>query len=62
MIFPCRLLSGKNLYPLYRSLGGPRGPSRRVQKISPAPVFDLPTSQTVASRYTVYANPAHFVE
>ena len=32
---PASLLPGKTRYPLYRGLGGPRGPSGRVRKISP---------------------------
>ena len=39
-------------YPLYRRLGGPKGQSRRVRKISPPPGFDLRTAQPIASRYT----------
>ena len=46
---------GKTRYPLYRRLVGPQGRSGQVQKISPAPGFDLRTVQPVASRYTDYA-------
>jgi hypothetical protein len=52
---PTALLPGKNLYPLYRRLGGPHGRYGRVRKISPPPGFDLQTVQPVASRYTDYA-------
>ena len=46
---------GKTRYPLYRRLGGLRGPSGQVRKISPPPGFDARTVQPVASRYTDYA-------
>ena len=46
---------GKTRYPLYRRLGGPRGRSGQVRKISPPPGFDLRTFQPVTSRYTDYA-------
>jgi len=49
---------GKTRYPLYRRLGGPRGRSGRVRKISPPPGFDPRTVQPAASRYTDWANPA----
>jgi hypothetical protein len=51
----CSLPLGKTWYPLYRRLGGPRGQSGQVQKISPPPGFDPRTVQPVASRYTDYA-------
>ena len=37
---PAALPPGKTRYPLYRRLGGPRGRSERVQKISPPMGFD----------------------
>jgi hypothetical protein len=43
---------GKTRYPLYRRLGGPQGPSGRVQKISPPPEFDPRTVQLVVSPCT----------
>jgi hypothetical protein len=49
----------KTRYPLYRRLGGPKGLSGRVRKISPPPGFDPQTVQPVASRYTDWAIPAH---
>ena len=52
---------GKTRYPLYRRLGGPKGRSRQVRKISPPPGFDPRTVQPVASRYTDYATRPLFV-
>ena len=49
---PGRFTPGKTWYPLYRRLGGPRGQSGRVRKISPLPGFDPRTVQPVVSRYT----------
>jgi hypothetical protein len=50
---PGRLTPGKeNRYPLYRRLGGPKGRTGRVRKISPPPGFDAGTIQPVARRYT----------
>jgi hypothetical protein len=48
---------GKTQCPLYRGLGGPRGRSGQVWKISLPPLtgFDHRTVQPVASRYTDYA-------
>jgi hypothetical protein len=46
---------GKNRYPLYTGLGGPRGRSGQVRKILPTPGFDPRTVQPLASRYTDYA-------
>jgi hypothetical protein len=43
---------GKTLCPLYRRLGGPRGRSGQVRKISPPPGFNPQTVQFVVSRYT----------
>ena len=57
---PAALPPGKNGYPLYRRLGGPKGRSGQVRKISPLPAFDPRTVQPVASRYTVYAIPDPF--
>ena len=50
---PAILPPGKTRYPLYRRLGGPQGPSGRVQKISPLPGFDPRTAQPVASHYKI---------
>ena len=55
---PAALPPRKTRYPLYRSLGGPRGRSRQVRKTSPPPGFDPLTFQPVASRYNVWAIPA----
>jgi hypothetical protein len=52
------LLTGKTRYPLYRRLGGPKGLSRHVRKISPPPGFDPRTVKPVACRYTDWAIPA----
>jgi hypothetical protein len=49
---PAPLPPGKTRYPLYWRLGGPRGRSGEVRKISPTPGFDPQTVQPVASRYT----------
>jgi hypothetical protein len=56
---PAVLTPGKTRYPLYRRLGGPKGRSRRLRKISPPPGFDPRTVQPVASCYTDWATPAH---
>jgi len=37
---PAALPPGKTRYPLYRRLGGPKGRSRQVRKISPLTGFD----------------------
>ena len=58
---PAALLSGTTWFPLYRRLGGPQVRSGRVRKISPPPGFDPRTDQPVASRYTYWAIPAHFI-
>jgi hypothetical protein len=42
-------------------LDGPQGRSGRVRKISPPPGFDPRTTQPVASRYTDWAIPAHYI-
>jgi hypothetical protein len=53
---PGRILPpGKTWYLLYRWLGGPQGRSGQMWKISPPPVFDPRTVQSVASRYTDWA-------
>ena len=51
---PGRFTPGKTRYPLYKTLGGPKGRSGRVWKISPPPPpeFDPRTVQSVASRCT----------
>ena len=46
---------GKTWYSLHRRLGGTKGRSGQVRKISPPPGFDPRTVQHVASRYTDYA-------
>ena len=53
-------LPGETGYPLYRRLGGSRGRSGRVRKISPPPPpgFNPWTVQFVASRYTDETLPA----
>jgi hypothetical protein len=56
---PAALPQGKTRYPLCGRLDGAEGPSGRVRKISPPTEFDPRTVQSVASRYTDYANPAH---
>jgi hypothetical protein len=59
---PDRFTPGKQtLFLLYRRLGGPQGRSGLVRKISPSPGFDLRTVQPVASRYTDWAIPAHYI-
>ena len=49
---PDRFTPGKTRHPLYRRLGGPKGRSGMVRKISPPPGFDPQTVQPLASRYT----------
>ena len=56
---PAALPPGKTRYPLYKILGGPQGRSGRVRKMSTPPGFDPRAVQSVASRYTDYAIPAH---
>jgi hypothetical protein len=46
------LMQGKNRCPLYRRLGGPKGWSGQVRKISPPMGFDPRTVQPVVSHYT----------
>jgi hypothetical protein len=53
-----RRAPGKTWYPLYRSLDGPLGRSRRVRKISLPPECDPRTVQPVAIRYTDWTIPA----
>jgi hypothetical protein len=48
----------KTWYPLYRKLGGHRGWSGQVRKISLSPGFETQTVQLVASRYIDYGIPA----
>ena len=54
------LPSGESSIPIYRRLGGPQGRSgkvwRRENLLSPL-VIETRTVQTVASRYTDWANP-----
>ena len=60
---PGRFIPGKeSRYPLYTRLGVPQGRSGQVRKISLPPEFDPRTVQSVASRYTDYAIPAHTKE
>ena len=56
---PAALPPRKTGYPLYRRLGGSRGWSWQVRKISPLPGFDPRTVQPVASRYIDWAIAAH---
>ena len=57
---PAALPPGKETrYPLYRSLGGPQGPSERLRKISPPPGFDPRAVQPVANLYTDCVIAAH---
>ena len=56
---PATLTVGKTRYPLYGRLGGPHGRSELVRKIQSPLGFDPRTVQLVASRYIVYAIPAH---
>ena len=59
---PGRFTPGKETrYPLYSKLFGCQGWSVRVRKNSPSLRFDPWTVQSVPSRYTDYAIPAHFV-
>ena len=46
---------------IMREAGGPQWRSGRVRNISPAPEFDRRIVQLVASRYTDWAIPAHFI-
>ena len=50
---------GKTRYPLYRRLGGTQSRSEQVRKISNLPGFDPRAVQSIASRYTDWAIPAH---
>jgi hypothetical protein len=56
---PAALPPGETRYPLHIRLGGPRGRSGWVRKISPPPGFDPRTVQPVMSRNTDWAIPAH---
>ena len=50
---PGRFTPGKDTqYPLYRTLGGPQGRSRRLRTISPLSGFHPRTLEPVASCYT----------
>ena len=59
---PAALPSGKTRCLLWRWLGGAKGRSGRVRKISasPGPGFDPRTVQPVASRYIDWAIPARY--
>ena len=48
-------------YPLYGRLSGTHGRSGQVRKFSPSPGFYSRTAQPVASRYTDWVIPAHFL-
>jgi len=52
---------GKTGYQLSRRLGGPRGRSGQVRKISPLQGYDPRTVQPVASRYIDHAIPASYI-
>jgi len=56
---PAALPPGKTRFSLYRRLGGPQSWFGRVRKISPPPGCDPWTVQSLASRYTDWAIPAH---
>jgi hypothetical protein len=58
---PASLPPAKIQYPLYRRLGGPQGRAERAWWISPPPGFDPRTVQSVVSRYTDWAKPAHII-
>jgi hypothetical protein len=59
---PAALTPGKTWYPLYRRLGGPKGRSGRVRKISPPPGFEPRTVKPVGSRNSDWdTQPAIFV-
>jgi hypothetical protein len=59
---PVALPSGMLRYRLHRRLGGTQGLSGRMRKISPPPEFAPGIGQSVASRYTDYAIPAHMIK
>ena len=48
-------------HPRYIRVGVLQGRPERVCKISPTPLFDPRTVQSVASRYTYYTLPVHCV-
>ena len=52
------LIAGIFRYPLTERLDGTQSYSGRVRKISPPPVVDRRTVQSIASRYTDRAMPA----
>jgi hypothetical protein len=56
---PTALLPEETRYPLYRRLGRTQGRSGRVRKNWPPQGLDPRIVQTVPSRYTDYAIPAH---
>ena len=53
-----RFTPGKDPVPIVREAGWAPGPVWKVLKISLPPEFDPRTVQSVASRYTDWANPA----
>jgi hypothetical protein len=58
---PATVPPWKTRYPLYRRLGGSQDRYGWVRKISSPPEFDARTVEAVASRYTDWAIPAHYV-
>jgi len=56
---PAALHLGRTWYLLYRRLGGPKGHSGWVRKVSPPPGFNPWTMQPVVSSYTNYDRLAH---
>ena len=56
---PAAVSPGLAQHPLYRRLCELQGRSGRVRIISPSPGLDPRTVQSVASRYTDWAIPAH---
>ena len=57
---PAALPPGTTRYAMCRRLDGPQSRSGQVRKISPSPIFDPQTVQSVASRYTDYAILAQY--
>ena len=53
---------GKTLYPFYRRLGGPKGRSGQLGKISLPPGFDPRTIQLVAVAITTELTGPHSAE
>jgi hypothetical protein len=57
---PAALPPGMTRYPLYRRLGGPQGRSGRAENVA-STGFDPRTVQPLASRYTDWAIPDHYI-